>query len=264
MAASQRMCVVLGFAMSVLVGASAQHCGNRDSCIEEDSPKAKVGGAMLQTLADKDLAPGATASFLNLGRAATASEETEEMKAAPLKGRVDGVEKAIHSLRSRVATLNSEVGVAGAGPAPVVEETAEAVPAEPEAAEAAAEPAAELLERKKKYASPRTDEDEDGSGSVEAALSELSSERQEDVSLLQDEDTLSSLKSKVAAAEKDMANIKSQISTLENQVSGSAFASQASLLDLGGSSLKSRIVSLEDDEDACRTRVTALEHIVLG
>merc|ERR1719284_1366952 len=76
--------------------------------------------------------------------------------------------------------------------------------------------------------------------------------------------TTKALKDQVAALEADLANIDSRLSGLENQVSGKKVTTSASLLEVPGSSLKGRIVSLEDKLDECRTRATAVEHMVVG
>lgn len=73
-----------------------------------------------------------------------------------------------------------------------------------------------------------------------------------------------SVKDRTAAAEANIGAIKSQLSSLENQVRGV----DPSLLEIKdvseGSSLKSRIDALEKEVDSCRSRVSTLEHMVVG
>lgn len=71
------------------------------------------------------------------------------------------------------------------------------------------------------------------------------------------------LKTRVAAAESEVAALKSKLSMLENQVMGSGDVSLLAT-ETSGSSLKSRIVSLEETADVLRNRVSSLEHTVVG
>merc|ERR1740127_365457 len=74
----------------------------------------------------------------------------------------------------------------------------------------------------------------------------------------------------IASLETRAAAVKSKILTLENQVSGNAFAVKMALLSEGvqgarkGSSLESRFEALEDETVDLRTRVTSLEQTVVG
>merc|ERR1712087_150465 len=92
-----------------------------------------------------------------------------------------------------------------------------------------------------------------------------------DLSLLEVDDSEDAhqnpaMKERVALLEKEIADLKSKMSTLENAVMGNAFSLKASLLQTGelGSSLKSRIMSLEEEVDSLRNRVSSLEHTVVG
>jgi chromosome segregation ATPase len=75
------------------------------------------------------------------------------------------------------------------------------------------------------------------------------------------------IRDRTAALESSVADLKSKLSMLENQVSGkNADDADASLLQVKGSgtSLKARIHSLEEEVDSLRTRVSTLEHVVEG
>merc|ERR1712217_225844 len=79
------------------------------------------------------------------------------------------------------------------------------------------------------------------------------------------------LKSIVGALEGDVAMLKSETATLENVVAGETFEQlarpallQKSSAPASASSLKSRINALEDEIDITRSRMTNLEHTVVG
>jgi hypothetical protein len=94
------------------------------------------------------------------------------------------------------------------------------------------------------------------------------------MSLLSDETAAKSgqpgtVRARTANLEADVAALKSRLSTLENQVSGNAFSGlRAALLQAeaqhANPSLKSRIVTLEEGVDSCRTRISTLEHTIMG
>jgi len=202
--------------------------------LQTKSAAVNSGNAMLQSSSGKVPAaekPRMVASLLN-----TEFQKTsDKMKGMPLKGRVASLEQSATALKERVATLESEVGM------PV-----------------SAEAAAFLL-----HAHARVEDTEENMPEFEA---ESGRHGEKELSLVTAAGsvTTKALKDQVAALEKDLANIDSRLSGLENQVSGKKVTTSASLLEVPGSSLKGRIVSLEDKVDECRTRATAIEHMVVG
>lgn len=185
----------------------------------------------------------------NQTNAKDAEKAREKAKSAPLKLRVETLEKEVAALQERVSALQADVGVSGGASAAAAPEEA---------------PAALLGGRRAppRGAAARDDDDDDG----DEALVEISNAKGSR------DDTI---KGKVAALEATMAQVKSHISQLENQVMGEVALLQAgrgsgkeghvSASDKGsGSSLKSRIESLESELDSCRTRASTLEHEVTG
>merc|ERR1712003_168390 len=85
--------------------------------------------------------------------------------------------------------------------------------------------------------------------------------------LLRSKTDADSLKQTVGDLETRMGKVKSDIQTLENQVSGNAFsaesllATDAQVKRDSGSSLESRTVSLESEVADARTRVTSIEQV---
>jgi len=210
--------------------------------LQTKSVTGAAGNAMLQSsssgkepTADK---PRMAASLLNFN--ATSSQKTsEKMKGMPLKTRVTALETSATALKERVTTLEGEVGMPGA-----------------------TEAAAELLHTHSRVEDAAFPEED-----VQQFPELTETGRKEmELSLVAASGSVmtKSLKSQVAALEADIANVDSRLSGLENQVSGKKVTSSASLLEVPGSSLKGRIVSLEDKADECRTRATALEHVVRG
>lgn len=190
---------------------------------------------MLQTFADKEGISGSAT------RAAS--------KGAPLKGRLETLEKEVASLKSRTATLETDVmgsESSAEGPLPAIDEVA--APAAPEEAVLAS------VDKKKaqphhghKKSRPDTE--------AYVALAQGAA----------DIEKADSLKDRVAALEAEMAALKSKVSMLENQVAGKDFDGGLSLLEKAtGSALRSRIVSLEEEVDMMRSRVSSLEHTVEG
>mmetsp|Transcript_97627 Transcript_97627/g.209473 ORF Transcript_97627/g.209473 Transcript_97627/m.209473 type:complete len:219 (-) Transcript_97627:126-782(-) len=207
--------------MLLLTGAAAAPpagCRGEQSCLSTEGPRS--GGAMLQTLADKE-------AIVGTREASVAGAGT-----APLRGRLETLEKEVDTLKKRTTDLETEV-VGGEGSLPSIPEAPEAPP-------------------------------------EAAALQNLQSDDsappdQRFMSLAQgaaDIEKGESMKTRVAAVEADVASLKSKISMLENQVMGK---DGLSLLEkVAGSSLKSRIVSLEEEVDLMRSRVSSLEHTVKG
>jgi uncharacterized protein YceH (UPF0502 family) len=113
------------------------------------------------------------------------------------------------------------------------------------------------------------------SGGAAAAVAEVQVDKKEPYAkyalLLRSKSDSAALKDDIASLESRAAELKSKILTLENQVSGNAFAVKFSLLSEGGdkgahkgTSLESRVEALEEETSQFRTRVTSLEQTVVG
>mmetsp|Transcript_102010 Transcript_102010/g.207397 ORF Transcript_102010/g.207397 Transcript_102010/m.207397 type:complete len:230 (-) Transcript_102010:143-832(-) len=222
------MVVLLALLLTgAVVGAPSSECRGEQSCLSVDGPRS--GGAMLQTASEKE----------------GVSSSATRAKGAPLKGRLDTLEKEMGLLQDRTSALESEVmGTEGAGegPLPAIDEAAPPAPEE-----------AVLASVDKKRAQPhhfhkRAQHDYVGLAQEAADVKKAGT-----------------LKDRVAALEAAMAALKSKVSTLENQVAGKNLAGGLALLEkAAGSALKSRIVSLEEEADMMMARVSALEHTVRG
>lgn len=239
----------------------------------------RTGSALLQTAQEKD--------SVKTARAMAAQDKSDGSPMA-LKGRLDALEKEVGSLQERVSALEADVGVSGGGggAAPVAAPAAEAAEAEALIGRRSrhsvkdTDEAGETSARKQGFSVPlgselASDEEEDSDG---GSTSEGSADDSE-ASLLQKSSEAAnteeeSIKARVMTVEGAMAELRSQVSTLENHVMGSTFnTKEASFLQLqkdqnsgigSESSLKARIVALEDEGDTLRTRVTTLEHFVTG
>jgi len=301
MTAMLRVAVVLVLSAAI-AGAVPPRCsGGAGSCPAEEGPS--PGMAMIQAHlpATKDVPAAAEPLLASLLNVAAEDEDSSKTAMAPLKGRLETLETEMAELQKRVGVLQGEVGIAGAsagapeaalvaGHEKRIISTPEAPMAKTEAAgfrpeaavartaafarpvAAAARPVASLARSAAAGASGAEEELDmdddagvDGDESIEAPLPSFHGD-QRSASLL--DQGPATLKARVAGDESAMATLKSEISALENQVSGNAFVTGSSLLAQGsagsGSSLKSRIVGLEDDADSCRSRVAALEHMVMG
>merc|ERR1719324_951926 len=103
MTASRMMALLFGFLFSLVAAEEACLDTSGRSCAASDAPQS--GSAMLQLGLE--------------GGNKDAKEEkmkiaSKKAKDAPMKGRLDTVNKEISSLKDRVATVESEVGVSGA------------------------------------------------------------------------------------------------------------------------------------------------------
>mmetsp|Transcript_102012 Transcript_102012/g.207404 ORF Transcript_102012/g.207404 Transcript_102012/m.207404 type:complete len:233 (-) Transcript_102012:143-841(-) len=225
------MVVLLALLLTgAVVGAPSSECRGEQSCLSVDGPRS--GGAMLQTASEKE----------------GVSSSATRAKGAPLKGRLDTLEKEMGMLQDRTAQLELEVmGTEGAGEGPMLPAIDEAAVLPPAPEEAA------LASVDKRRAQPHRFHKRAQHDYVALAQGAADVERE------------GSLKERVAALEAAMAALKSKVSTLENQVAGKNLAGGLALLEkAAGSALKSRIVSLEEEADMMMARVSALEHTVRG
>lgn len=221
----------IGSLVTASVGSPPKCQGSR-SCKSDANVRTGNGGVLLQTVVDKEGV--AVDDVRDFGAAQNANRKAiaaAALKGMPLKGRVTGLETAIAETKARLSALQTEVTGATdieAGAALTM------VSADEE----------DSLEH----------HHHDNRVSLVAA------------SVSQEAQQAPAIKDRLAAIEKDVADLKSKTSTLENDVMGAAFAMKASLLEekASGSSLKSRIVSVEDEVDSLRGRVSSLEHAVTG
>jgi polyhydroxyalkanoate synthesis regulator phasin len=273
--------VALTFLAAPPASASAlleEHCAGDLTCA---AGAPRTGSALLQTAQEKDT--------VKTARATAAQDKSDGMA---LKGRLDALEKEVSSLQERVSALEADVGVSGGGvggggAAPVAAPPAEAGEAEAllgrrvrRSAKDTDEEAGETSARKQGFSVPlgselASDEEDDSDG---GSTSEGSADESE-ASLLQKSSEAAnteeeSIKARVMTVEGAMAELRSQVSTLENHVMGSTFnTKEASFLQLqkdqdsgigSESSLKARIVELDYEGVTLRTRVSTLEHFVTG
>jgi hypothetical protein len=227
-ASSMMMFFVLGLALS---GGAAQ--GPRD------------GSAMMQ-IAREEGTSGTLRERIEEAQRKSAKTRTKD---APMKGRLETVEKEIGSLKARVASLEGDVGVSGgamsaggAAPAPA--------PAPPPAVEEEAAPEEMVFLT-----------NGPGRQSTKASLLAEATITAEGASL-----RTGAIKDRIATAESDVSLLMSKVAVLENQVAGGL---ESSLLqegeDKGGkSNFVARLEGLEADTKTLRKRVSILEHTVKG
>jgi polyhydroxyalkanoate synthesis regulator phasin len=199
-------------------------------------------------------------------------------RTAPLRARIDDLEKQTGSLRERLSALELEVGPelppGGEPPAALYSSTHKVVGKRKRGV--SIPPTLDLVGDKED-----TDADDGGSGAEASVLQtngasiQDSSIKDSSITDSRDSDTVdASIKERVVSLETDMAQLKGQTDQLEKQVMWST--ANAALLDVGmgsgglgsgseaGTSWRARIVSLEDEADALESRVTELEHKVSG
>jgi hypothetical protein len=275
---SSALALWLPFALGgARAAAVASLAATRDaSCDADDSSfcaargSAVKGSAMLQTAQEKDALRSihdhtvVTAGEGRQDAAADEEKDRQKAKSAPLKLRVEGLEKEMTALKERVAAVQADVGVSGGAAGGAAEEPA-LLGKSPRTATSA--------RRSEGDQEKEEEEDSDAEGEDSLLQSSKGNRAQLTDSKVNRTDTEDdSIKGRVMALEADMAQVKSDISVLENQVIGKASLLQAaggrgsgSGSESGsGSSLKSRVVALEDTADACRSRVNTLEHEVSG
>mmetsp|Transcript_19373 Transcript_19373/g.41225 ORF Transcript_19373/g.41225 Transcript_19373/m.41225 type:complete len:237 (+) Transcript_19373:75-785(+) len=221
--------------LSLALASPTARCGTGgdQSCPSQDGPRA--GGAMIQTVSGKDAAVvGAHPhSFAEAAvHPALLNVQDDKAQLAPLKGRITTLESEATSLATRIKALQSEVGAADAAAAMQKEAAMDQI---------AKVPLPTLLEDKAEAASLLTSSVLDTTKSME--------------------DTL---KARIVALETQLATMKSQVAALENQVTGRTYAPEMAMLQEAGTSLAGRVFSLEKEIDVLRTRVSNLEHTVVG
>lgn len=240
---------------------------------------ARGGSALLQT-AQQEKEKGRVVAEDAKGKKhisleAQANLAKSKSKSAPLKLRLDTLEKTTTELKERVTNIEQDVGMSSVSPA-ALEQDQDPIDFNrrpPKATPAAVEEdvgvekqhgfsvplAPELVANDEESAEDSGSDDFLGSAGADEQPSSLLEEGSMEIRTKED-----TIKSRVMSLETDMAGLKSQVAALENQVMGStAFLFQKSS-KASGSSLKSRIMSLEDEADNLRTRVSTLEHQVSG
>jgi hypothetical protein len=244
--------------LAFLLSATAE-----EACVEEDR-SCGVGAA----LASGGAVAGS--AMLQLGKEESKEDKESHQaqnkaKDAPMKGRLDTLDKEISSLMDRVATLEGEVGVSGeeiggVGGGDLALATARKAPAAP----AEEDEEAVLLSTATSIRKDVDDDDGDDDGS------DSGDDTADEESLLEyggraASHKTGSIKDRMASAEAEIATLKSKVSVLENQVVG---ASGDSLLQKAGqrkgSNLMGRLKSLESETNMLRTQVGNLEHMVSG
>jgi len=184
-----------------------------------------------------------------------------------LSNRIMALEEVVGSMRNRVAELEERVSLGlhqeGAKSASMLQEDSQDAPFNGRLDTLESE----VASLKQRTAAVETETM--GSSDISAVsmktrsrlalLASSSTESQET------SDKTEEVKNRVAALEADTAALTSKLSMLENQVMGGGDVSLLATDTLNsGSSLKARIVALEETVDVQRTRVSNLEHTVVG
>lgn len=242
---------------------SVSRCKGDQSCPNDGS---RTGGALLQAHVDADAVSGDNIREFGVRKASRTT-------GMALKTRVGGVETAIAQLKAKMSKLQTEVSgksdiEGGAADAAGADSGEEFPTLDLDLATIASSRSSAKHDRGSSLSSEAADEAAAETHAtpklslVAASTSEtLQQESAEEAEALKQDPTL---KERVAVAEKDLAELKSKLSTLENEVMGTTFTMKLSLLEERGSSLKSRIVSIEEEVDSLRSRVSTLEHNVIG